>query len=108
MSQRIRKDDIVVVTTGKNRGAQGKVLKVLHEVDRVIVEGVNRVKRHQKPIEGIRPGGIIEKELSIHLSNVMPVDKKTGKGTRVRYQMDKSGNKKIRVTQRSNAVIEGA
>ena len=100
---RLRKNDEVIVISGKNKGARGKVLKVIAETDRVIVEGVNRVKRHQKPTQKIPQGGITEKELPIHASNVMPIDTKTNKPTRVRSGKDKDGNK-IRVAK-SGATI---
>jgi large subunit ribosomal protein L24 len=90
---RLRKNDEVLVISGKNKGARGKILKVFAETDRVIVEGVNRVKRHTKPTQKMPQGGIIEKELAIHVSNVMPVDPKTNKPTRVRAGKDKDGNK---------------
>jgi large subunit ribosomal protein L24 len=100
---RLRKDDEVIVISGKNKGARGKILKVIAETDRVIVEGVNRVKRHQKPTQKMPQGGITEKELPIHASNVMPIDSKTNKPTRVRSGKDKDGNK-IRVAK-SGATI---
>ena len=100
---RLRKNDEVIVISGKNKGARGKVLKVIAETDRVIVEGVNRVKRHQKPTQKMPQGGITEKELPIHASNVMPIDSKTNKPTRVRSGKDKDGNK-IRVAK-SGATI---
>ena len=101
---RLRKNDEVIVISGKNKGARGKILKVLPETDRVIVEGVNRVKRHQKPTQKMPQGGIVEKELAIHVSNVMPIDPKTNKPTRVRAGKDKDGNK-IRLA-RSGAALE--
>lgn len=100
---RLRKNDEVIVISGKNKGARGKILKVIAETDRVIVEGVNRVKRHQKPTQKMPQGGITEKELPIHASNVMPIDTKTNKPTRVRSGKDKDGNK-IRVAK-SGATI---
>ena len=99
---RLRKDDEVVVIAGKDKGARGKVLKVLVERERVIVEGVNRVKRHSKPTPKSQ-GGIIEKEMSIHVSNVMLFDTKANKPTRVRNQI-KDG-KKVRVSVKSGAVL---
>jgi large subunit ribosomal protein L24 len=99
---RLRKDDQVVVIAGKDKGARGKVLKVLVERDRVIVEGVNRVKRHSKPTPKSQ-GGIIEKEMSIHVSNVMLLDGKTDKPTRIRSEI-KDG-KKVRVSVKSGAVV---
>src|ERR1700693_188567 len=80
--QKIRKGDTVVVTTGREKGKRGTVLRVLDE--RVLVEGVNRVKKHQRPnpVKG-QTGGIIDKEMPLHLSNVMLVNPATGKGDRV-------------------------
>jgi large subunit ribosomal protein L24 len=106
MANRIRKDDMVVVIAGRDKGARGRVLKVNHESDRVLVEGVNRVKRHQRPTPKIQTGGIIEKEASIHVSNVMLLDSKTDKPTRVRYGKDKEG-KKIRLASKSGATLDG-
>ena len=106
MALRIKKNDQVVVTAGKDKGARGRVLKVLIEQGRVIVEGVNRVKRHQKPSRKSAQGGIIDKEGTIHLSNVMPVDPKSDKPTRVRAGRDKDG-RKARVAARSGALLDG-
>jgi large subunit ribosomal protein L24 len=92
MAARIKKDDLVVVVAGADKGMQGRVLKVLLAEDRVIVEGVHRIKRHQSPRQ-YREGGIVEREAPIHMSNVMLVDPKTGKRTRVRAGTDKEGNK---------------
>ncbi len=103
---RLRKNDQVVVIAGKDKGARGKILKVLPAVDKVIVEGVGRVKKHQKPNQQNPQGGIIEKELPIHASKVMLLDAKADKPTRVRFKIDKDGNK-TRVSARSGAVLEG-
>jgi large subunit ribosomal protein L24 len=103
--QRVHKNDQVVVITGKDKGAKGRVLKVIHERDRVIVEGVNRVKRHQKPTQKLPNGGITEKEMSIHVSNVMLLDSKADKATRVRSGKDKDG-KKIRTSVKTGTVFE--
>ena len=103
MPARVRKDDQVVVIAGKDKGARGRVLKVLDE--RVIVEGVNRVKRHQKPTQKHPQGGIIEKEISIHVSNVMPLDSKSDKPTRVKVGKDKDG-RKVRLAVKSGAVLD--
>ncbi len=105
MGMRIKKDDLVVVIAGKDKGARGKVLRVNREVERVIVEGVNRVKRHTKPTPKNPSGGIIEKEAAIHLSNVMLLDSKTDKPTRVRMGTDKDG-KKVRVAVKSGATVD--
>ena len=103
---RLRKNDSVVVIAGKDKGARGKILKVLPAVDKVIVEGVHKVKRHTKPTQKLQQGGIIEKEMPIHASKVMLLDNKTDKPTRVRMSRDKDGNK-TRVAARSGAVLDG-
>jgi large subunit ribosomal protein L24 len=100
MASRILKGDTVVVITGKDRGKRGKVMRVLHEQGRVLVEGVNRVKRHSRPTPRNPSGGIIEREQPIAESNVMPVDPKTGQGTRVRFKTLDNG-KKVRVAAKS-------
>ena len=105
MGSRIKKDDQVVVITGKDKGTKGRVLSVLREADRVLVEGVNKVKRHTKPTPKNPQGGIIEREQPIHLSNVMILDAKEDKGTRVKMGTDKDG-KKIRLSVRSGAALD--
>ena len=104
MGIRVKKDDQVVVIAGKDKGTKGRVLRVLREEDRVVIEGVNRVKRHTKPTPKNPSGGIIEKEAPIHISNVMLVDTKTDKPTRVRFT-EKDG-KKVRVAVKSGATID--
>ena len=99
---RLRKDDQVVVIAGKDKGQRGKVLRVLVDRDRVVVEGINKVKRHQKATPKT-PAGIVEREASIHVSNVMLLDTKTDKPTRVRFEV-KDG-KKVRVAVKSGNVI---
>ena len=81
--QRIRKNDNVIVIAGRERGKTGKVLRVLHDRDRVLVEHVNLIKRHQKARGVQSPGGIIEREASIHVSNVLPICGRCNKPTRV-------------------------
>ncbi len=90
---RIRKGDTVVVISGKDKNKQGKVLSVFPEHDRVVVEGVNIQKRHTKPTQRSREGGIFEREHPIHVSKVMPIDPETGKGTRVRTRVEADGSK---------------
>jgi large subunit ribosomal protein L24 len=102
---RIRKGDTVVVITGKEKGKRGKVLRVLTKSNRVVVERVMMVKRHTKPSQQNAQGGIIEKEGSIHLSNVMPVDPGSDKGTRVRVKNDNGTRRRI---GKSGTVIEAA
>jgi large subunit ribosomal protein L24 len=102
---KLKKGDDVIVISGKEKGKQGKIVKVIPEARRVIIGGVNKVKRHSKPSkEGA--GGIVEKEASIHASNVMLLDPKSGKGTRVGYKTLADG-KKVRVARKSGEVING-
>ncbi len=101
---KIKAGDKVMVITGKDKGKVGKVLKVLPEEERVIVEGVRIVKKHLRPSQKYPEGGIIEKEAPIHISNVMLVDPKTGKPTRVGIKFE--NGKKVRYAKRSGAVID--
>lgn len=109
MTARIRKDDSVVVIAGKDKGRTGKVLKVLPKEDRVVVEGVNMVKRHTAPNIAHPQGGVIAKEASLHLSNVALRDPKTGKPTRVGYKFVGEGatRRKVRVAKSSGVQIDG-
>ena len=102
---RIRKGDTVVVISGKDKGKTGKVVRLYPDYDRVVVEGINVVKRHTKPSQTNREGGIIEKEAPIHVSKVMPVDPETGKGTRVKTRIESDGSK-TRVAVKSGKAIE--
>jgi large subunit ribosomal protein L24 len=95
MANKIRRDDEVVVLAGRDKGKQGKVLKVLGSEDRLVVEGVNMIKKHQKANPQIeQPGGIIEKESTIHVSNVALVNPSTGKADRVGFRVE--DEKKVR------------
>jgi len=100
---KIKTGDLVQVLAGKDKGRKGKVLKIYKAKDRVLVEGVNIVKKHVKPSTENPQGGIVEKEAPIHISNVNLVDPKTGKPTRVGYEM--KGDKKVRVSKKSKEVI---
>lgn len=102
---RIRKGDTVVVISGKDRGKTGRVMAVNAETQRVLVEGINIVKRHVKPTMRDREGGIRESERPIHLSKVMPVDPETGKGTRVRTQVEADGSR-TRIAVKSGKAIK--
>ena len=93
---RIKKGDDVIVLAGKERGKRGEVLAVNPSENRALVRGVNLVKRHQKPTGMNQPGGILEKEAPIHLSNLALVDPKTGKPTRTRVRQLANG-KKVRI-----------
>lgn len=100
---KIKKGDEVIVTTGRDAGKKGNVLKVLPKENRVVVQGINVVKRHTKPSMA-GAGGIVEKEASIHASNVSLIDPKSGKATRVGYKVEKDGSK-TRVAKASGEVI---
>lgn len=100
---KIKKGDQVVVLTGRDKGAKGEVIKVLPDVRRVVVQGVNLVTKHQKPTQ-VSPGGIQKKELPIHVSNVAFADPKSGEATRVGYKVLKDG-KKVRVAKKSGETI---
>ncbi len=102
--KKIRKGDTVEVLTGRDRGKKGNVLRVLTAKDRVIVQGVNMVKRHFRGGQG-QPPGIVDKEASIHVSNVALIDPKDGKPTRVTFKV-LEGGRKVRVAKRSGEVID--
>lgn len=103
---RIHKDDKVMVITGKDAGKIGKVLKILRKKDRVLVEKVNMVKRHMRanPYRQ-QPGGIMEKEMPIHVSNLMVVCSSCAKPTKVGYKYTEDG-KKVRFCKKCNEVME--
>ena len=92
--------DKVVVISGKDKGKEGKITTILRKENKVVVEGINIVKKHVKP-NGQNAGSIVEVEAPIHASNVMIVDPKTGKPTRIGHSVDKKG-KKVRVSKKSN------
>ena len=102
---KIKKGDHVVVITGRDKGKKGEVLKVLPEENRAIVRGVAMVKRHQRQT-ATQDGGIISKEVAIHISNLALEDPKDGKPTRVGYKFLKDG-RKVRFARRSGEVIDG-
>lgn len=96
---RVKKGDTVVVIAGKDKGKKGLVLNVNPKTDKVVVEGINIITKHQKPSAQNQQGGIVEKEAPIHISNIMPFDAEAGKGVRVKFEM-KDG-KKVRVSAKS-------
>jgi large subunit ribosomal protein L24 len=100
---KIKKGDQVIVLTGRDKGKKGEVLSANPSEARVVVQGVNKVKKHQKPTQ-FAPGGIEEKELPIHVSNVALADPKTGKATKVGFKLLKDG-KKVRVARASGETI---
>jgi large subunit ribosomal protein L24 len=101
---RIKKGDRVVVTAGRDRGRQGEVLRVIRKEERLVVQGVNMVKRHQRPSAG-HPGGIVDTEAPIHISNVAHVDPDSGKPTRAGYKTLDDG-RKVRFAKRSGEIID--
>ncbi|WP_417359028.1 50S ribosomal protein L24 [Galbibacter sp.] len=100
---KIKSGDTVKVNAGENKGAQGKVLKVDREKNKAIVEGVNMVKKHQKPSATNPQGGIVEKEAFIHISNLSLLDPKSGEATKVGFEV--RDGKKVRFSKKSNEVI---
>ena len=101
---KIKKGDTVVVISGRDKGKQGKVLRVFPGEERAVVQGVHIARRHSKPSMG-DPGGIVEKELTIHISNLAHIDPQTNKPTRVGYKF-LDGGRKVRVARRSGEVID--
>jgi large subunit ribosomal protein L24 len=104
MAAKVKKGDRVVLLTGKDKGRQGSVLKVFPKEERVLVEGLNMVKRHTKPSQADPNGGIKNKEAPVHVSNVALVDS-AGKPTRVGFRME--GDKKVRFAKTTGEVING-
>ncbi len=101
---KIRKGDRVVVTSGRDKGKTGDVLKILRKRNRALVQGVNMVKRHQRPTQA-SGGGIVEKESSIHISNLAHIDPKDQKPTRVGFKILEDG-RKVRFAKRSGEIID--
>ena len=101
----IKKGDTVVVITGNSKGQKGKVLEVNRDTDRAIVEGVNMVKKHTKPNSKNPQGGIIEQEASIHVSNLLLADPKTGVATRIGRKLGADG-KLVRYSKKSGEEIK--
>ncbi|HSO97442.1 MAG TPA: 50S ribosomal protein L24 [Solirubrobacteraceae bacterium] len=107
MPARIRSNDEVIVISGKDRGKTGKVLRVDPKKERVYVEGLNIVKRHQRPTQtasGQQAGGVIEREGPIHVSNVALIDPKDGKPTRVGIEI--ADGKRLRIAKRSGSRLD--
>ncbi|RHS98384.1 50S ribosomal protein L24 [Firmicutes bacterium AM41-11] len=101
---RIKKGDKVKVITGAYKGTIGEVTKAFPKEDKVIVEGVNMVKKHLRPTQQNPDGGIVEKEAKIHVSNVMLYDEKAKQASRVKYEME--DGKKVRVYKKSGAEVK--
>ena len=101
---KIKKGDRVIVTTGKDKGKIGEVMKVLTKKGRAFVQGANMIKRHQRPTQA-SGGGIVEKEAAIHISNLAHIDPKDDKPTRIGYRT-LEGDRKVRFAKRSGEVID--
>ena len=104
MAAKIKKGDRVVLLAGKDKGQQGQVLQVMPKDERLVVEGVNMVKRHTKPSQGDPQGGVKSKEASVHVSNVAIVDSQ-GRPTRVGFRIE--GDRKVRFAKTTGEVING-
>ena len=100
---KIKSGDLVLVTAGDHKGSEGKVLRVLKDKNKAIVEGVNLVKKHHKPSAASPQGGITEMEAPIHISNLSIKDPKSGEATRVGFKME--GDKKVRSAKKSNQAL---
>ncbi|MGV3487008.1 MAG: 50S ribosomal protein L24 [Tuberibacillus sp.] len=100
----VKKGDKVQVISGKDKGKQGVILEAYPKKDRVLVEGVNIVKKHSKPTQANPQGGILEIEAPIHVSNVMPLDPKTNEPTRVGYSV--VDGKKVRIAKKSGEPLD--
>ena len=100
---KLKKGDEVIVLAGKDKGKRGKIVRVIPDIRKVIVTDINKYKKHQKPGNN-EPGGIIEKDMPLHISNVAFYDSKQDKGIRVGYNFDKDG-KKIRINKKSGKEI---
>jgi large subunit ribosomal protein L24 len=105
MAAKIKKGDRVIVLAGKDKGRQGQVIRVLPKDDRVVVSGINMVKRHTRPSQSDPQGGIKNKEAALHISNVAFVDPKVGGATRIGFKIE--DGKKVRVAKKSGEVING-
>ena len=101
---KLKKGDKVIVIAGKDKGKTGEITKVLVKESKVLVSGINMVKRHTKPTQE-NAGGIISKEMPIHISNVAFIDPKTSKATRLGFKIDKDG-RKVRVAKKSGEVVD--
>jgi large subunit ribosomal protein L24 len=101
----VKKDDTVIVITGKDKGKKGRIIAAYPRENRVLVEGINMVKKHAKPTQQNPQGGILDQEAPIHVSNVMLIDPKSGKPTRVGYKVLENGEK-VRIAKKSGEVID--
>lgn len=100
----VKKGDKVKVLSGKDRGKQGTILEAFPKKERVLVEGINMIKKHAKPSQDNPQGGILNQEAPIHVSNVMPIDPKTGEPSRVGYEVREG--KKVRIAKKSGEALD--
>jgi large subunit ribosomal protein L24 len=100
----VKQGDNVKVISGKDKGKEGKILEAYPNQNRVLVEGVNMVKKHAKPSQSNPQGGILNQEAPVHVSNVMPIDPKTGEPTRVGYKEE--NGKKVRIAKKSGQSLD--
>ncbi|HEX8522989.1 MAG TPA: 50S ribosomal protein L24 [Tepidisphaeraceae bacterium] len=107
MARHIKAGDTVVVVSGADKGKQGRVLRVITDKDRVVVEGINRVWKHVRPSQRHPQGGRIQKDAPIHLSNVMPLDPTTGKGTRVKFEAREGKKHRVAVKSGTDLGVTG-
>ena len=103
---KIKKDDTVVVLAGTSKGKEGKVIKVIPATNRAIVEGVNMISKHTKPNAANPQGGIIKQEATINISNIMLIDPKSGKPTRIGRKVDEKTGKLVRFAKKSGESIK--
>lgn len=101
----VKKEDSVIVISGKDKGKKGRIIAAYPRENRVLVEGVNMVKKHAKPTQNNPQGGILSQEAPIHVSNVMVVDPKSGEPTRIGYKVLDNG-KKVRIAKKSGKQID--
>ena len=100
---KLKKGDEVVVLAGKDKGKKGKIVKIIPDIRKVVVSDINKYKKHQKPGNN-EPGGIIEKDMPMHISNVAFFDVESNKGARIGYSFNKDG-KKVRINKKSGKEI---
>ena len=103
---KIKKNDIVIVTTGNSKGKKGKIIKVFPKENRAMVEGANLVSKHTKPNAASPQGGILKQEAKIHISNLVMVDPKSGEATKVGRKTDEKLGKIVRYSKNSGEVIK--
>tara|TARA_B100001758_G_scaffold247754_1_gene266965 strand:+ start:5567 stop:5890 length:324 start_codon:yes stop_codon:yes gene_type:complete len=103
---KIRKNDIVIVSTGNSKGIKGKVIKVFPKENKAVVEGVNLVSKHTKPNAANPQGGIIKQEAKIHISNLILIDPKSGEPTKVGRIRDEKSGKLVRISKKTGEVIK--